>query len=347
MKPLVTITGITGYIGSQVGKTFLESGDFRVRGTVRSKSNAEKIDPLKTAYGEKFFESLELVEADLLDEDSMAEAVKGSDYIVHVASPFPLAPPEHEDDLIKPAVEGTTSVVKAAIASGVTKKVVLTSSCASIGMGYPADRTTFTEEDWTRPEDFKVPDFAAYSKSKTFAEKKAWELVEEHNSKGDASSRVELVTICPGLVIGPNLNKCKFSSGDMVGGILMGAMPQIPALHYPMVDVRDVAKAHLEGVLRDEANGKRFILNQKDRWVVDIATTLKETGKFPGYATHETTGEKDETGDTPFGHPLEFVNTASREVLGIEYVPFETSLVDMGNSLIDTGYIPTPAANEA
>jgi len=336
-KPLVTITGITGYVGSQVGMVFLESDKFRVRGTVRSKDNTSKIDPLKKAYGAKF-EALELVEADLLKPESMVEACKGSDYVVHVASPFPLAPPENEDDLIKPALEGTESVIKAAIAAG-AKKVVLTSSCVSIGMGYPAERTTFTEADWSKPEDFKVPDFNAYAKSKTLAEKKAWEMIEEHNNK-DGAARIELVAINPGLIVGPNLNTSSFSSGDMVGGCLTGGMPAIPASHFPMVDVRNVARAHLEGVLRDAANGKRFILNCEDRWIVDIAKVLKASNKFPGYKTHETMGEKDTTGLKPFARPMTFVNTASKEILGVEYIPFEESLVDMGKSLIASGYIP-------
>merc|ERR1719420_1164394 len=104
-----------------------------------------------------------------------------------------MAPPEHEDDLIKPAVEGTTAAVNSAIAAG-AKKVVLTSSCVSIGMGHPTDRTVFTEADWSRPEEFKVPDFNAYAKSKTLAERKAWELVAAHNAI-EGSTKLELVTI--------------------------------------------------------------------------------------------------------------------------------------------------------
>jgi len=311
----------------------VDSGKFRVRGTVRSKDNAEKIDPLKKAFGEKF-EEIDLVEADLLQPETMMKAIEGSDYVVHVASPFPLAPPEHEDDLIKPALEGTTSVMNAAIAAGV-KKVVLTSSIVSIGMGWPLDKTVFTEEDWSMPENFKVPDFNAYAKSKTLAEKKAWEMVEENKGK------IELVVINPGLVVGPNLVSSSFSSGDLVGGLLTGAMPEIFASHFSMVDVRDVAQAHLEGVLRDEANGKRFILCCEGRWVVEIATMLKKSGKFSKYATHEIESEKDTTSDKPFCQPTTYDNSASKDVLGIKYIPLEKSLVEMGNTLIATGYIPT------
>jgi nucleoside-diphosphate-sugar epimerase len=336
-KPLVTITGITGFVGSQVCMEFLKSGKFQVRGTVRSKDNAAKIDPLKKAYGD-MFDQLELVEADLLKPETLMDACNGSDYVVHVASPFPLAPPETEDDLIKPAVEGTASVMKAAIATG-AKKVVLTSSCVAIGLGHPVEKTEFTEEYWSKTENFKVPDFAAYAKSKTFAEKKAWDMVEEHNGK-EGQSKIELVAIHPGFVLGPNLNTASFSSGDMVAGCLTGGMPAIPSLHFPMVDVRNVAQAHLEGVLRDEANGKRFILNSEGRWVVDIAKMLKASGKFSNYPTHETEAEKDTTGIKPFSYPVSFVNTASKDILGIKYIPLEQTIVDMGNSLIATEYVP-------
>merc|ERR1711933_512307 len=204
------------------------------------------------------------------------------------------------------------------------------SSCVSIGMGYPEERPMFTEEDWSKPENFTVPDFAAYAKSKTLAEKKAWDMVDKHNQKAD-SKKIELVAINPGLVVGPNLNTSSFSSGDMVGGVLQGAMPAIPASYFPMVDVRNVAQAHLEGVLRDQANGKRFILNCEGRWVVDIAKILKASGQFPLYKTHETQAEKDTSGLKPFSYPMTFVNKASKSVLGIEYIPLEQSLVDMGN----------------
>lgn len=319
--------------------TFLKSDKFRVRATVRSKEDAAKIDPVKKSFGE-MFDQIEIVEADLLKPDTVIEACKGSDYVVHVASPFPLAPPEHEDDLLKPAVEGTAAVMNAAIATG-AKKVVLTSSCVSIGMGYPADRTVFTEDDWSKPENFKVPDFNAYGKSKTLAEKKAWDMVEEHNGKAGQESKIQLVSMNPGLVVGPNLTTRSFSSADLVGGILTGGMPAIPATYFPMVDVRDLAQAHLEAVLRDEADGKRFILNCEGMWLVDIAKTLKASGKFPNYPTHENEGEKDTTGLKPFSQPMTFVNTASKDVLGIKYsIPLKQSLVDMGDSLIATGYVP-------
>ena len=129
-KPIVTITGISGYVGAQTCLYFLKNGSFKVRGTVRSLNNPKKIEPLKRAFGE-YFDQLELVEADLLDEKSMIQAMEGSTYIVHTASPFPIENPKNEDVLIKPAVEGTLAVMKAAQINKV-KRVVVTSSVAAI-----------------------------------------------------------------------------------------------------------------------------------------------------------------------------------------------------------------------
>ena len=128
--PIVTVTGATGYIGSHCCKLLLESGKYKVRGTVRSKTNESKIAPIREGIGE-LFDQLELVEADLLDEESLIKAVEGSTYVLHVASPFVLEEPKDENVLIKPAVEGTLAVMKAAKASK-TKRVVVTSSIAAI-----------------------------------------------------------------------------------------------------------------------------------------------------------------------------------------------------------------------
>ena len=155
-----------------------------------------------------------------------------------------------------------------------------------------------------------------------------------------------MVSMNPGLILGPNLVTTRFSSGDMMAGVITGGMPALPACHFPMVDVRDCAKAHVEGVLRETANGKRFILNAGDAWFATTAGIVKESGEFPGYETHEREAERDTTGLKPFGVPLTFVNTASKEILGIDYIPLRDSVIDMGKALIATGYIP-PAATAA
>ena len=173
-RPIVTVTGITGYIGSHVGLNLLRDGSYRVRGTVRSKTNVAKIDPLRKAYGE-LFEQLELVEADLLDSNTMREAVAGSTYVIHVASPFVIDEPRDPMTLIRPAVEGTKSVLEACKAAGV-RRVSITSSMAAICEVLPVDEPeTFDESVWSNEN---KPNMGAYEKSKLLAERAAWEFVE-------------------------------------------------------------------------------------------------------------------------------------------------------------------------
>jgi len=244
---------------------FLKNGSFKVRGTVRSTTNEAKIAPLREAFGDLFNE-LELVEADLLNEESLFKAIEGSTYVVHTASPFPIQKPKHEDDLIKPAVEGTMAVVKAAKQNGV-KRVVITSSVAAIYKSKDKKKKEFTIEDWT---DCSIAQ--PYEKSKTMAEKAAWDF----QASLPEEERFEIVTINPGFVVGPNLNKAQFSSGDIVKSMMMGEMPGAPKISMCMVDVRDVAEAHLQAILRPEAANKRFMLVADSIWFKDIGLCLHE-----------------------------------------------------------------------
>ena len=170
-KPQVTITGVTGFLGAWVAKYYLEENAYRVRGTVRSLNNATKIDPLKKTLGDELFSQLELVEADLLNEESIASAMSGTNFCIHTASPFVLADPEDPQTLIKPAVEGTKAVLNACKSVGVTK-CVITSSIAAIRSvrpeNWPADNTF--DETWfsdTSPENTGI---STYNKSKSLAE---------------------------------------------------------------------------------------------------------------------------------------------------------------------------------
>ena len=209
-KPRVTITGITGYLGAQVCLHFLKDGGYAVRGTVRDMNNAAKMEPLKVAFGE-YYDQMEFKEADLLNEDSMIAAMEGSDYIVHTASPFPIEAPKDENVLIKPAVQGTLAACKAAQINKV-KKLVITSSVAAIMDRKDKKNRNFGPEDWSEIEIQKP-----YSKSKTLAEKAAWDFV----AALPDDEKFDLVIINPGLILGPNLNKCNFSSGDIMKKILL------------------------------------------------------------------------------------------------------------------------------
>lgn len=192
-KPRVVITGITGYVGSHICLAFLKHGGFRVRGTARDPNNTKKINPLRVAFGPLFSE-LEIVKADLNDEESLIEACSDCEYVVHTASPFSLTF-KSEEEAIKPAVQGTLSVLKGARRHG-AKRVVITSSVVSIHCTRDPYKKCFDELDWS---DLSVAN--AYEKSKTLAEKAAWDYVKQLPE----NEKFELVAINPGFILGPNL----------------------------------------------------------------------------------------------------------------------------------------------
>ena len=260
--PVITVTGITGYIGSHVGKLLLESGKYKVRGTVRSKNNEAKIAPIRESFGE-LFDQLELVEADLLNEASLLEAISGSTYVMHVASPFVIEKPKHEDELIKPAVEGTLAVMKAAH-QGKVKRVIVTSSIAAIIGVSPEnapDDYTYTEDHWTDVNSQIGKD--AYMKSKTLAEKAAWDFLKDLPEE----ERFEMATINPSFVVGPSLCGPGYTSMKIVADTVTGKHPGMIKVMMNFVDVRDVAVAHIKALETPDAAGKRFITSAKDMWL--------------------------------------------------------------------------------
>nr|XP_006823935.1 PREDICTED: bifunctional dihydroflavonol 4-reductase/flavanone 4-reductase-like [Saccoglossus kowalevskii] len=170
---LVLVTGASGYIASHVVQQLLKNG-YRVRGTVRSKKNATKVQHLLNLCPDAQHE-LELVEADLLDVESWKPAVDGCSHVIHVASPFPSEAPKHEDEIIKPALEGTLNVLKACQNAGTVKRVVVTSSIAAVSGGFTGEsNVVFSEKDWPN-----VDTIGTYEKSKTLAEKAAWDFVDK------------------------------------------------------------------------------------------------------------------------------------------------------------------------
>ncbi len=195
---------------------------------------------------------LEFRIADLLRDPGWAEAVRGCDYVLHVASPFPGGVPRHDDELIVPAREGTLRVLRAARDAGV-RRVVATSSFAAIGYGHgaPASRDApFTEADWTDPAGAGVD---AYVRSKTLAERAAWAFIEEQGGG------LELAVVNPVGIFGPVLGPDYASSIGLVKALLDGALPAVPRLAFGVVDVRDVADLHLRAMSDPRANGERFI----------------------------------------------------------------------------------------
>ena len=279
---VVTVTGITGFVGSTLASELLKQRpDWNIRGTVRSLANDAKMDPLRKSLGEDF-EKIEFVEADLLDLESMKRAIAGSTYVIHVASPFQIGEPKDPMDLIRPAVEGTTNVLTACKESGV-KRVSITSSIAAISGVNPVDAPEiFTDDHWSIPEQQE----GAYAKSKTLAERAAWDFV---NAMPEAE-RIELTTVCPGFIVGPTIVGEGFASGKVMKMFMDGSFPggRIPQLQFGVVDVREIATAHIRCIERDEAQGKRYMLTGESLWFRDIGAMLSEKYGPMGYPVPTT-----------------------------------------------------------
>jgi dihydroflavonol-4-reductase len=262
------LTGISGYIGLHCAKELLEAG-YAVRGTVRSQAKGQEVrETLAAASVDS--SNLTLVELDLTSDRGWNDAAAGCDYVMHVASPFVIANPKDPQEIISPAVEGTLRALRAAKKAGVTR-VVLTSSILSM-MG-SMKTGTFGPSDWT---DVHAPDVSTYTKSKTLAEKAAWNFI----SAQDGDAPMELTVIAPGGVFGPPLGRnITGQSMSMLDQMLRGKLPMVPRTAFPMVDVRDVAKLHVQALKLPKADNKRIIAaSSEPNGFQSAAQFLKDQG---------------------------------------------------------------------
>lgn len=264
---LVLVTGGTGFIGAHCIIQLIQAG-YQVRTTVRNLTRESEVRAMVRQGGVDASDKLTFTAADLTNDAGWPEAVAGCAYVLHVASPFPPAIPAHEDELIIPAREGALRVLRAARDAGV-KRVVLTSSYAAIGYGQkPKDRPN-TEEDWTDPNG---EDVRAYVKSKTLAEKAAWDFIAR---EGGA---LELSVVNPVGVFGPVLGPDYSTSILLVQRLMDGAMPGLPKLYFGAVDVRDVAGMHIACMTNPAAKGERFLAVAGEFLsIAQIARILKRT----------------------------------------------------------------------
>ena len=263
----VLVTGGTGFIGLHCLQQLLDKG-YKVRTTIRSESRKQEVMDAMKKHSSNC-ENLEFFIADLLNDDGWKEAVEGSKYVLHVASPFFLGEPENEDVFIKPAVEGTLRVLKACADTDV-QKVVLTSSFAAVGYGHSREKEVYTEEDWSSVDG----EISPYAKSKTLAEKAAWEFVESL----EESKKFELTVINPVAVTGPMLTNDIGSSNDFLLKLISGSMPACPKIHMGYIDVRDVAKAHIFSMTEEKTNGERIIVSENEMFFAEVGKTLNEAG---------------------------------------------------------------------
>eukprot|EP00357_Protocruzia_adherens_P028433 CAMPEP_0115000452 /NCGR_PEP_ID=MMETSP0216-20121206/16769_1 /TAXON_ID=223996 /ORGANISM="Protocruzia adherens, Strain Boccale" /LENGTH=369 /DNA_ID=CAMNT_0002365559 /DNA_START=48 /DNA_END=1157 /DNA_ORIENTATION=- len=275
MEPkTVLVTGATGYAAGHIVLQLLRKG-YNVRGTVRSLSNTKKyeyITELKEKYPH-YGSKVELVEADLMDSTCWDNAVSGCQFVMHVASPFFTRLPKHEDEMIKPAVDGTLSVLKACAQNHV-EKVVMTSSGVSIKVGQVESRV-YNEEDWGIVD----KNSNAYMKSKYLAEKAAWEYVEALPE----DQKFAFTTILPTFIGGAPLTSAEFASGEVYGRAMSGGLSWAPDLYFDFVDVRDVATAHLAALENPKADGNRYLCTSDNYHVSEFISILAAEFNQYGY----------------------------------------------------------------
>ena len=259
---LVLVTGGSGFLGAHTVAQLLHGG-YQVRTTVRSPSREADVREMIKAAGVDDGDRLSVVVADLTSDDGWSAAAAGAEYVLHLASPFPTAAPDHEDELVVPAREGALRVLRAARDEGV-RRVVLTSSFAAIGYGHrgsgPFDETVWTNTDAPIP---------AYIKSKTLAERSAWQFIENQGGP------LELAVINPTGIFGPALGADYAGSLALVKALIDGQLPFLPDLRFGIADVRDVADLHLRAMADPAASGQRFIASGGFSSLADMADILR------------------------------------------------------------------------
>jgi len=262
---VVLVTGGSGFVGSHCILQLLGAGH-QVRTTVRSLKREGEVRALLKQAGAEPGGRLSFYAADLENDAGWREAVAGSNYVLHVASPFPQNVPKHEDELIVPAREGALRVLRAARDARV-KRVVLTSSFAAIGYGQPQQEKPFDETNWT---DITGDDMHPYVKSKTLAERAAWDFIAREGGG------LELSVVNPVAIFGPALGADYSTSILLVQRLMDGAVPGCPRLYFGVVDVRDIADLHIRAMINPAAKGERFIGVAGDFMSVrEIAKALK------------------------------------------------------------------------
>ena len=343
-KP-VCVTGASGYIASWIVKYLLEDG-FTVHATVRNPDNEKSVAHLKKS-AEGTTGTLKLFAADLLQKGSFKPAIEGCELVIHTASPFIIKGFKNAHDaLVKPAVEGTANVLTSCNEVSSVKRVVLTSSVASVFGDNIEIQTTkdgiFDEQDWNNTSS---ESHQPYSYSKVAAERKAWDMCEQQR-------QWDLVTINPGLVLGPSLTQQTQSTSISVMQDLGSGkqMTGVPDLEFGLVDVRDVARAHISAGFTPEAQG-RYIVCEGTYSLLDMAKKLKK--QFPKYPLPKmqvpkviiwlvapiVAGVSRKFVKQNVGYSIFFDNSRSRQTLDVQYRPIDATLTQHFQQMIDDGLL--------
>ena len=320
------VTGVTGYIGQHCGAELLRQG-YEVVGTIRSMEKAEavregiaKVAPV---------ENLTFVEADLISDEGWDEAMSDCKFVLHVASPFIIADPEDENEMISPAVDGTLRVLSAAKAAGV-ERIVVTSSLIAIIAGKLSGH--YGTDSWSDPNE----EIGTYAKSKTLAEQAAWEFAKAND--------IDLVVINPGGVMGPTLTgRVEGESLTMISDIITGKYPLVPDICVGFIDVRDVAKLHVAAMTAAGAVGKRFIASSDEPLHFKEVTGILKNAGYKKASTRQAPKfllkimslfDDQVKGLLPMvGERQTVANEETYEVLGWEPTPMDQSLIETAESI--------------
>ncbi len=262
----VLLTGVTGFIAKRIALDLLRAG-YIVRGSLRDRSRVSEVrNAIRPHLTDgSVLDRLGFIELDLTRDAGWNEAMRGVDAVVHTASPFPASPPKRPDDIIRPATEGTLRALEAAQAAGV-RRVVLTSSMVAMMDHAMPQGHTLTEADWAEPNH---PHATAYERSKTLAERAAWEFAEAHPD-------LRLTTINPGLVLGQPMDDHYGTSLSVVERIFGGKDPAVPDVGFPVVDLRDVSRMHVAALGKPGTEGRRYVaaagwvmMPEMARWIAE------------------------------------------------------------------------------
>ena len=320
------VTGVTGYIGQHCGAELLRQG-YEVVGTIRSMEKAEavregiaKVAPV---------ENLTFVEADLISDEGWDEAMSDCKFVLHVASPFIIADPEDENEMISPAVDGTLRVLSAAKAVGV-ERIVVTSSLIAIIAGKLSGH--YGTDSWSDPNE----EIGTYAKSKTLAEQAAWEFAKAND--------IDLVVINPGGVMGPTLTgRVEGESLTMISDIITGKYPLVPDICIGFIDVRDVAKLHVAAMTAEGAVGKRFIASSDEPLHFKEVTGILKNAGYKKASTRQAPKfllkimslfDDQVKGLLPMvGERQTVANQETYEILGWDPTPMKQSLIETAESI--------------
>ncbi|GFP59623.1 putative uncharacterized oxidoreductase C513.07 [Trichoderma asperellum] len=329
MAQTVLVTGASGFIAAHVVEAFLRKG-YNVRGTVRSDKTAAEVLKTHAKYSEQI--SVAIV-PDIGAPNAFDEAVKGVDGIIHTASPFILNAVDFETELLQPAINGTTSILEATQKyNSAVSRVVVTSSFASVLDPMQGQRPgyVYTEADWNpvTVEQANSSPVMAYLASKTFAERAAFDYVEEKKPN------FTVATLCPPMVYGPvahavnGVNALNTSAGDIYR-LINGSEKAVPDTSFwAFADVRDLAEAHVLAYEKPEAAGQRYLIANSAYSYQQICDIIRE--KFP--ELQDLTPKGDTGAPLPPIYRLDTTKAATQ--LGIKFRPLQETVVDMVNSLL-------------